>query len=432
MRGTSSVYRLTFAFFNRLWYTRDVDARSGSRCPRHRESQVIVTSRSVVLNRSGDVTRTEVDDVLLERQAQEATDSESGSCVSCDSAHPVMQTLALVHGMADLLSRRKTGFSNKTCSEVENCCDWTSVSAQEQRRRTNVVTQVLSQGRRVFEAESRVARICSPCLVFGDTHGNLWDLLSYQRLVWQRHPLLTQTCVFLGDYVDRGLQAVEVFLFLLCLKLVSPESVVLLRGNHETREMHAQFTFRAEVLSKFRDNGRDMYDRFCAVMDCMPVAGLIDERLFCAHGGIPATVTRIRNLRTMPSCLSHVEDECLAAWHILWNDPLDEEEMRELRQAMGSESGSSSGGFFFNVKRGTGYVFGEQAVDRFNCVNDTSHVIRAHELVMNGWRLHFGGKTITVFSSSAYTGESNTPACILVQDQTLTPVQFLTLYPDDQ
>lgn len=59
--------------------------------------------------------------------------------------------------------------------------------------------------------------------------------------------------LFLGDYVDRGIFSIEVLIFLFTLKLNYPKDVVLLRGNHETKAMTEHFTFREEVLSKYRD-----------------------------------------------------------------------------------------------------------------------------------------------------------------------------------
>jgi serine/threonine-protein phosphatase 2B catalytic subunit len=48
----------------------------------------------------------------------------------------------------------------------------------------------------------------------------------------------------LGDYVDRGILGIEVCLLLFSIKISNPKSVVILRGNHESRNMTEAFTFR--------------------------------------------------------------------------------------------------------------------------------------------------------------------------------------------
>ena len=54
--------------------------------------------------------------------------------------------------------------------------------------------------------------------------------------------------LFLGDYVDRGIFGIEVCVLLFAIKLNFPRNVVMLRGNHESRNMTETFTFRDEVL----------------------------------------------------------------------------------------------------------------------------------------------------------------------------------------
>ena len=63
-------------------------------------------------------------------------------------------------------------------------------------------------------------------------------------------PVLGARFLFLGDYVDRGKYSCEVMLYLLALKLSFPDSVQLLRGNHETASVSKHFGFKEECKAK--------------------------------------------------------------------------------------------------------------------------------------------------------------------------------------
>ena len=89
--------------------------------------------------------------------------------------------------------------------------------------------------------------------------------------------------LFLGDYVDRGILGIEVVLFLLSLKLCEPKSVVLLRGNHESRNMTESFTFREEVLEWY---DIEVYDLFMEAFDSLPISALIAKKYLAMHGGV--------------------------------------------------------------------------------------------------------------------------------------------------
>ena len=91
----------------------------------------------------------------------------------------------------------------------------------------------------ILEDEPRCVFLQSPAYVFGDIHGNLEDLHFFSDNVWNLGMALTAgNFVFLGDYVDRGMSCLEVGAYLLAMKLMLPQKVFLLRGNHETRDVN--------------------------------------------------------------------------------------------------------------------------------------------------------------------------------------------------
>jgi serine/threonine-protein phosphatase 2B catalytic subunit len=96
--------------------------------------------------------------------------------------------------------------------------------------------------------------------------------------------------LFLGDYVDRGILGIEVCLFLFSLKLNEPKSVMLLRGNHESRNMTESFTFRDEVLDRF---DLEIYDLFMEAFDSLPLAALVAKKYLAMHGGISPSLSKL-------------------------------------------------------------------------------------------------------------------------------------------
>ena len=89
---------------------------------------------------------------------------------------------------------------------------------------------------RVLENEPRLLRLKSPAYVFGDFHGNINDLIAFARTMWPLGIHLSPgTFLFLGDYVDRGMFGIEVLAYLFAQKMMLPDKVFLLRGNHEVK-----------------------------------------------------------------------------------------------------------------------------------------------------------------------------------------------------
>lgn len=159
-----------------------------------------------------------------------------------------------------------------------------------------------------LEKEPRVVYLQSPAYVFGDIHGNLEDLHFFSDNIWRLGMSLTAgNFLFLGDYVDRGLQCLECVGYLLSLKVQLPTKVFLLRGNHETRDVngweehYGERSFIYQCRSRFGDDlGYRVWEACNQVFDRLPLAAVIDQDIFCVHGGIPRSIgvgtTRIQDI----------------------------------------------------------------------------------------------------------------------------------------
>lgn len=79
----------------------------------------------------------------------------------------------------------------------------------------------------------------------GDIHGQFYDFLKLLEPD-VGGPSETTKYVFLGDYVDRGNFSIEVLTLILAMKITRPKQVVMLRGNHECRQLTSYFNFRQE------------------------------------------------------------------------------------------------------------------------------------------------------------------------------------------
>ncbi|XP_017773342.1 PREDICTED: uncharacterized protein LOC108560344 [Nicrophorus vespilloides] len=276
--------------------------------------------------------------------------------------------------------------------------------------------EVCKRARELLKKEARLLDLHSPIYILGDFHGNYGDLQYFEKMFW---PLCPGFCpcglLFLGDYVDRGLYGLEVITYLFCYKVLYPNKINLIRGNHEIRDIQRVFTFHGECLFKFGEKvGEQVWENINTVFDTMPLAGIIDGKIFCCHGGIPPPwlcpiATAINNI---PNPLPQPDIQSSLAWELMWNDPIKDchitpEVDVELK---------ANDGFAMNVRRGTAHVFNCDGLERFLNINGFSHVVRAHEMVIAGYNVLHKGKLLTVFSTSKYNNQNNEAACILVDN----------------
>ncbi|CAL4139946.1 unnamed protein product, partial [Meganyctiphanes norvegica] len=303
------------------------------------------------------------------------------------------------------------------------CLDWGEV---DKTKLGQYILSLCHSVKDVFENEPRLLKISPPCYILGDIHGNYRDLVCFEKALWRVGPAITPAnFLFLGDYVDRGEYGVEVVAYLFAQKLQAPGKFHLLRGNHEVREIQQLFSFYSECLSKFGDRlGKEIWNGINDAFDCMPIAAIVDRKIFCIHGGIPklGVSDGLSELRKIPCPLPRPDLQSNIAWQMMWNDPVAAEELTDETVTQLKDNG----GFAYNEKRQTAYVFNSRAFDAFLSNNKLTHVVRAHEVKQAGFEIQQRGRLMTVFSSSHYCGGNNEAACVLVHDMRMRVIRIDT------
>ena len=296
------------------------------------------------------------------------------------------------------------------------------------------VKALCSRAREILVEESNVQRISSPVTICGDIHGQFYDL---KELFKVGGDVPDTNYLFMGDFVDRGFYSVETFLLLLALKVcffprrasalwparrpsgaqtaadcasaalihvVSrsamqvryPDRITLIRGNHESRQITQVYGFYDECLRKY---GSVNVWRYCTeVFDYLSLSSLVDDRIFCVHGGLSPSLNTLDQIRTIDRKQEVPHDGSMC--DLLWSDPEEIE------------------GWGLSP-RGAGYLFGGDVVSQFNTTNRVELICRAHQLVMEGFKHMFSDSLVTVWSAPNYCYRCGNVAAILELDEHL-------------
>ena len=231
----------------------------------------------------------------------------------------------------------------------------------------------------------------------GDIHGDLNSLRYFIEKINSFNP---NRVLFLGDIVDRGLNQLECLILVLTMKIISPQQIFLIRGNHETLEMNRAYGFYQEFINKFYHY--EWFNEILSLYDVLPICAKINQSILCVHGGIPkdfSILNKLNNIKTRDSS-SIYEKEGNTLYQMMWNDP--KEDLRGFSQSY----------------RGSGiYFFGKDVLNDFLNENKFNYLIRSHECFPEGFRWFFNKKLLSIFSSANYRGPNPASFAIIKNHQ---------------
>ena len=189
----------------------------------------------------------------------------------------------------------------------------------------------------------------------------------------------------------------------IALQVRYPNRITILRGNHESRQITQVYGFYDEVVRKY--GSANVWTQFTNLFDYLPLSAIVADRMFTPHGGLSPSVqtideinalSRVQEVTPVPFREPHLKCGLILTLlrfrqvphegplcDLVWSDPDD-------RMGWGISP------------RGAGFTFGEDVSKQFNHTNGLNLIIRAHQLVMDGYQWHHEDNVLTVFSAPNY------------------------------
>ncbi|KAL4996227.1 Serine/threonine-protein phosphatase 2B catalytic subunit [Aspergillus recurvatus] len=275
---------------------------------------------------------------------------------------------------------------------------------------------IIQAGTQILKSEPNLLEMDAPITVCGDVHGQYYDLMKLFEVGGD--PSETRY-LFLGDYVDRGYFSIECVLYLWALKIWYPNTLWLLRGNHECRHLTDYFTFKLECKHKYSERIYEAcIESFCA----LPLAAVMNKQFLCIHGGLSPELHTLEDIKSIDRFREPPTHGLMC--DILWADPLED---------FGQEK---TGDYFIhNSVRGCSYFFSYPAACAFLEKNNLLSVIRAHEAQDAGYRMYRKTRTtgfpsvMTIFSAPNYLDVYNNKAAVLKYENNVMNIRQFNCTP---
>ena len=183
-----------------------------------------------------------------------------------------------------------------------------------------------TRSKEILIEESNVQHVKAPVIVCGDIHGQfLWSFWSFFKvggeIPWQPVRVSLET-----SWIE-GYNSVETIQLLFCYKIKYPKEIVLLRGNHESRQITQAYGFYDEVMKKY---GNSAPWKYCNDAFWLLTFGSTywETKILCIHGGLSPEIKLIDQIRTIDpqgrdSPWRYLQSNLGPFCDLMWSDPED-------------------------------------------------------------------------------------------------------------
>jgi len=124
---------------------------------------------------------------------------------------------------------------------------------------------------------------------------------------------------------------------------------------------------------------------FGDLFNCLPVAALVEDKIFCVHGGLSQELKDLNQINDILRPCDVPDDGLLC--DLLWADP------------------RADGLGWQDSDRGVSYTFGYDVLNEFLETHRIDLVCRAHQVVEDGYEFQADRQLVTIFSAPNYCGE---------------------------
>ena len=232
---------------------------------------------------------------------------------------------------------------------------------------------------------------------------------SFMTSVYEHCTILSQLFYSVVYYFRSELRFNNSTLSSFCTLLIRyPENFFLLRGRDECASINRRNGFYDECKRRYNIK---LWKTFNDNFNCMPAAAIIDEKMFCVHGGLSPDLQSMKQIQRIMRP-TDVPDTGLLC-DLLWANPDkdisgwgENDERGDLIGLIGAEGGVS-------------FTFSSEVVRKFLKKHKMDMIVRSKQVVEDGYEFFANRQLVTLFSAPNFRGEWDNAGAMMSVDDTL-------------